>query len=226
LLALRIHQKRPWPILLSVPPTSLLSHRFSLQVRVRRPESGNAKLMICLGTFLGALIAADCADFFGRRIAILVGCFLFIVGVAIEMAAQTIPVLAAGRVIAGLGVGFESAIVILYMSEIAPKKVRGALVSGYQFCITIGLLLASCVDYSTKDRADSGAYRIPFSIQFLWALILGIGIAFLPESPRYYVKRGKIENAIKSLSKLRGQSPDSEYIQAEISEIIANHEYE
>ena len=51
------------------------------------------------------------------------------------------------------------------MSEIAPRKVRGAIVSGYQFCITIGLLLASCVVYATQDRADSGSYRIPIAIQ-------------------------------------------------------------
>lgn len=103
---------------------------------------------------------------------------------------------------------------------------NSALVSGYQFCITLGLLLASVVDYATKDRLDSGAYRIPIALQFVWALILGTGIAFLPESPRYYVKRGKIEKAIKALSSLRGQAPDSEYIQAELAEIIANHEYE
>jgi len=47
--------------------------------------------------------------------------------------------MSAGRAIAGLGVGFVSAVIILYMSEIAPRKIRGALVSGYQFCITIGL---------------------------------------------------------------------------------------
>jgi MFS family permease len=154
------------------------------------------------------------------------GCFIFIIGVAIQTASTSVSVLAAGRFIAGLGVGFESAIVILYMSEIAPKKVRGALVAGYQFCITIGLLLASCVDYGTKDRMDSGSYRIPLAIQFIWAMILAGGIAWLPESPRYYVKRGKLDNAIKSLSSLRGQPEDSEYIQAELSEIIANHEYE
>ena len=47
-----------------------------------------------------------------------------------------------GRLIAGVGVGFVSAIIILYMSEIAPRKVRGAIVSGYQFCITIGIMVS------------------------------------------------------------------------------------
>jgi hypothetical protein len=55
------------------------------------------------------------------------------------------------------------------MSEIAPRKVRGAIVAGYQFAITIGLLLAACVVYSTQNRTDSGSYRIPIAIQFLWA---------------------------------------------------------
>jgi sugar porter (SP) family MFS transporter len=132
----------------------------------------------------------------------------------------------AGRLIAGLGVGFESAIVILYMSEICPRKVRGALVAGYQFCITIGILLASCVVYGTKDRHDTGAYRIPIAIQFPWALILGGGLLFLPDSPRYFVKKGEIQKAINSLSRVRGQPEDSEYVQNELAEIIANEEYE
>jgi sugar porter (SP) family MFS transporter len=131
-----------------------------------------------------------------------------------------------GRLIAGFGVGFESAIVILYMSEICPRKVRGALVSGYQFCITIGLLIAACVAYASKDRADSGAYRIPIAIQFLWALILGGGLLFLPDSPRYFVKRGRVEQARASLAKLRGQPGNSEYVEAELAEIVANEEYE
>jgi len=132
----------------------------------------------------------------------------------------------AGRLIAGIGVGFESAIVILYMSEIAPRKVRGALVAGYQFCITIGLLLASCVDYGTENMVGTKAYRIPIGIQFAWGLILGIGLLFLPDSPRFFVKRGRIEKARASLSRLRGQPGDSEFIEAELAEIIANEEYE
>jgi MFS family permease len=131
-----------------------------------------------------------------------------------------------GRLIAGAGVGFISAIIILYMSEIAPKKVRGALVAGYQFCITIGILLANCVVYATQNRLDTGSYRIPIAVQFLWAIILGTGLLFLPESPRYFVKKGRIDDAARALSNVRGQPLQSEYIQDELAEIIANNEYE
>lgn len=142
------------------------------------------------------------------------------------MATNGLGLIVAGRLIAGIGVGFESAIVILYMSEICPRKVRGALVSGYQFCITIGLMLASAVDYATKNRTDSGQWRIPIALQFAWGLILGGGLLFLPDSPRYFVKRGKVEQARKALASLRGQPQDSEYVEAELAEIIANEEYE
>lgn len=135
-------------------------------------------------------------------------------------------VIVAGRLIAGLGVGFESAIVILYMSEICPKKVRGALVAGYQFCITVGLLLASCVNYAVRNRTDQSEYRIPIGIQFAWGVILGGGLMFLPDSPRYFVKRGRVEQARNALSRLRGQPSESEYVEAELAEIVANEEYE
>ena len=65
------------------------------------------------------------------------------------------------------------------MSEISPKKVRGALVSGYQFCITLGILLANCVIYASQGRNDTGSYRIPIGVQFLWAIILAGGLLVL-----------------------------------------------
>ncbi|OCL03327.1 high affinity glucose transporter RGT2 [Glonium stellatum] len=182
--------------------------------------------ILSAGTFFGAIIAGDVADMIGRRITIITGCFIFAIGCILETASTSVGVMAAGRIIAGAGVGFISAIVILYMSEIAPKKVRGAVVAGYQFCITIGILLANCVVYATQNRLDTGSYRIPIAVQFLWALILGTGLAILPESPRFFVKKGKLDLAAKALSSVRGQPVDSEYIQDELAEIIANHEYE
>ncbi|PQE28680.1 monosaccharide transporter protein [Rutstroemia sp. NJR-2017a WRK4] len=182
--------------------------------------------ILSAGTFFGALIAGDLADWFGRRTTIILGCAIFIVGVILQTASTGLGLLVAGRLVAGFGVGFVSATIILYMSEICPKKVRGALVSGYQFCITIGLLLASCVDYATQNRLDTGSYRIPIGIQIAWALILALGLFLLPESPRYFVKKGQLEKASHVLTRLRGEPEGSEYIQQELSEIVANHEYE
>ncbi|GIZ47779.1 hypothetical protein CKM354_001086200 [Cercospora kikuchii] len=186
--------------------------------------------ILSAGTFFGAIIAGDVADFIGRKWTVIIGCLIYIVGVIIQMitgvGGDALGVIVAGRLIAGIGVGFESAIVILYMSEICPKKVRGALVAGYQFCITIGLLLASCVNYAVRNRTDQSEYRIPIGIQFAWGVILGGGLLFLPDSPRYFVKRGRVEQARSALARLRGQPGDSEYIEAELAEIVANEEYE
>ncbi|KAH0831313.1 putative MFS monosaccharide transporter [Lanmaoa asiatica] len=174
----------------------------------------------------GALIAGDVADWYGRRPTIIVGCIIYTVGCVLQAASSGLALIVVGRLIAGVGVGFVSAIIILYMSEICPRKVRGALVSGYQFCITIGLLLASCVTYATEKRTDTGSYRIPISIQFAWGLILGTGLYLLPESPRYFVKKDRIDSARIVLARLRGQPEDSDYITSELAEIIANAEYE
>merc|ERR1712072_688647 len=182
--------------------------------------------ILSAGTFFGAIIAGDVADIIGRKWTIIVGCLIYIVGVVLQVATNGLGLIVAGRLVAGVGVGFESAIVILYMSEICPKKVRGALVAGYQFCITIGLLLAACVNYGVKEYQNSAEYRVPIGLQFIFDLVLGVGLFFLPDSPRYYVKRGRVEKARKALSSVRGQPQDSEYVEAELAEIIANEEYE
>ena len=182
--------------------------------------------ILSAGTFFGALIAGDAADIIGRKWTVVTGCVIYIIGVVLQTASAGLGLIVAGRLIAGIGVGFESAIVILYMSEICPKKVRGALVAGYQFAITLGLLIAACVNYGVQNRGDRSEYRIPIGIQFAWGVILAVGIACLPDSPRYFVKRGRVEKARDALARLRGQPQDSEYVEAELSEIVANEEYE
>ncbi|KDQ08292.1 hypothetical protein BOTBODRAFT_118938 [Botryobasidium botryosum FD-172 SS1] len=190
------------------------------------PHNSLIVSILSAGTFFGAIIAGDCADWFGRRPTIIAGCVIYTIGVILQAASHGLGLLVAGRVIAGLGVGFVSAIIILYMSEICPRKIRGTLVSGYQFAITLGLLIASCVDYASERREDTGSYRIPISIQFAWGLILAIGLFFLPDSPRYYVKKGNVDAARNVLSRLRGQPEDSKYVEVELAEIVANNEYE
>jgi MFS family permease len=89
--------------------------------------------ILSAGTFCGSLLSGWLADRIGRRISIIGACVVFMVGVAIQLCATNIAALCTGRFVSGLGVGCVSAINILYMSEIAPRKVRGAIVSSYQW---------------------------------------------------------------------------------------------
>lgn len=94
--------------------------------------------ILSAGTFFGALFAGFVADWIGRRLSLMYSCVVFSVGVVLQVASTSVGLLVAGRIVAGFGVGLVSAIVIMYMSEVAPKGIRGAIVSGYQWAITIG----------------------------------------------------------------------------------------
>ncbi|KAF3183624.1 Plasma membrane low glucose sensor [Orbilia oligospora] len=182
--------------------------------------------ILSVGTFFGALLSAQVADYFGRKHGLMISSVVFAIGVIFQTAATEIIILVVGRLIAGLGVGLLSAQVPMYQSETSPKWIRGAIVGSYQLAITIGLLLASCANQGTHERQDTGSYRIPLSIQFVWALILFFGMMLLPETPRFLIKRNRFDDAAKSLSTLRRLPLDHPEIIAELNEIKANHEYE
>jgi sugar porter (SP) family MFS transporter len=114
----------------------------------------------------------------------------------------------------------------MYQSETAPKWIRGTIVGTYQLAITIGLLIAAIVNNGTKDRNDTGSYRIPGAIQFAWSTILVVGLIFLPETPRFLIKQGRPDKAAKSLSRLRRLPPDDPGLVEELREIEANFHIE
>jgi len=182
--------------------------------------------ILSAGTFFGALTAAPTADLLGRVLGLVASTVVFCVGVILQTAATDIPLFVAGRFFAGYGVGMISATIPLYQSETSPKWIRGAVVGCYQFAITIGLLIAAIVDNATKNRNDTGSYRIPIAVQFAWAIIMFVGCAFIPETPRWFIKKGRPEKAAKSLSKLRKLDIEHPALVEELAEITANHEYE
>lgn len=183
--------------------------------------------ILSAGTFVGALSAPYLSDTLGRRWSLIIStAIIFNIGVILQTVATDIPVLVAGRAIGGVGVGLLSSVVPLYQSEATPKWIRGAVVSCYQWAITIGLLLASLVNQGTKDYNNSGSYRIPIAIQFLWALIIAIGMFLLPETPRFYIHKGKRDEAMKSLSRLRRLPENHPVLVDELGEIVANYEFE
>ncbi|KAK5958514.1 Plasma membrane low glucose sensor [Knufia fluminis] len=182
--------------------------------------------ILSAGTFFGALLSAPVADFLGRRWGMIFNTGVFTLGVILQTVATAIPLFIAGRFFAGLGVGLLSATIPLYQSETAPKWIRGAIVGCYQWAITIGLLLAAIVLNATKNRQDTGSYRIPVAVQFAFSIILVVGMLILPETPRYLIKKGNQQKAAKALSRLRGMPVDHPALVEELAEIQANHEYE
>jgi MFS transporter, SP family, sugar:H+ symporter len=144
------------------------------------------------------------------------------VGVAFQTGATALALFVVGRFIAGFGVGLVSCLVPMYQSECSPKWIRGAVVSCYQWAITIGLLLAACANEGQKSKLGAGGYRWVIAIQFFWATILAVGMIFLPESPRYLIKKGDHDKARKSLSRVLRADIDSTEVKAEYEEIEAN----
>ncbi|KAJ5085201.1 hypothetical protein N7532_009972 [Penicillium argentinense] len=193
---------------------------------VTSSQSSMIVSLLSAGTFFGALFAAPMADYFGRRLAMILNSVVFVFGVILQTIATAIPLFVAGRFFAGLGVGLLSATIPLYQSETAPKWIRGTIVGAYQLAITIGLLLAAIVNNATKDRNDTGSYRIPVAVQFAWAIILVGGMIILPETPRFLIKQDKHEAAAKALARLRRVEVNDAAIVEELAEIQANHEFE
>ncbi|KAF8316829.1 general substrate transporter [Clavulina sp. PMI_390] len=182
--------------------------------------------ILSAGTFVGALLAAPMADGVGRKLGIIFSCAVFCVGVALQTAATAMPLFIVGRVIAGLGVGLVSCMVPMYQSECAPKWIRGAVVSCYQWAITIGLLLASIVANSMKNVASHKSYRLTIALQFIWAFILAGGMSGLPESPRYLIRKGHDDRAARSLARLLTCDITDPRVEAELQEIRINLEQE
>ncbi|KAG7660498.1 SNF3 [[Candida] subhashii] len=183
--------------------------------------------ILSLGTFCGALIAPLMSDNYGRKFSIIVSSgIIFNVGNVLQIASTEVALLCVGRYVSGLAVGILSAIVPLYQAEASPKWVRGSVVFTYQWAITWGLLIASAICQGTRRMPNSGSYRIPIGVQFLWTLILVTGMLFLPESPRYYVQKDNLTKALTSLSKLRRLPQDDEDLIEELVEIKANYDYE
>ncbi|GAA5887386.1 hypothetical protein JCM5296_007121 [Sporobolomyces johnsonii] len=169
-------------------------------------RSGLIVAMLSIGTLFGALIGATLADRLGRRKAVMIDCSVLIVGTIIQVASVSAWYqVMIGRIITGLGVGALSAVVPLYQSETAPKEIRGSLVATYQLMITFGILVAYCISIGTRYVSEGGAsWRIVCALNMLWAIILGVGFIFAPESPRWLMGEGRPEEAEKSLARIRG----------------------
>ncbi|KAL1739959.1 general substrate transporter [Schizophyllum fasciatum] len=171
--------------------------------------------LLSIGTLVGALLGAPTADKLGRRYAMTAECMLFIVGVIIQMATfSSWEQFAVGRLVSGFAVGALSAAVPMYQAESAPPQIRGTLTATYQLFITFGILVAYCFSIGAREISGPGSWRLVVGLGIIWPFILGVGILFMPESPRWLAKVGKIEAAREALARTRGVRPEDAHTHA------------
>ncbi|KAL1302098.1 hypothetical protein AAFC00_002534 [Neodothiora populina] len=194
--------------------------RFGSDGKFTNVRSGTIVGLLSIGTLIGCIVAAPIANIFGRRVGVVYGNVLFCVGVIVQISATTKWYqVALGRWVAGLGVGALSVMTPMYMSETAPRQIRGSMVSCYQLFITLGIFVADCINFGTEKDTNTRAWRIPMGIGFIWSLIMGVGICFLPESPRWDYRHGNLARAKKTIANVYGTPENHFEVSREFREI-------
>ncbi|KAL6354331.1 hypothetical protein LRP88_11659 [Fusarium phalaenopsidis] len=188
-----------------------------------------------LGAWLGAVLSGAIAELCSRKYGILIATTVFMLGVIIQATAVKAghDSILAGRFITGMGVGSLSTIVPLYNSECAPPEVRGALVALQQLAITFGIMISFWIDYGCNyiggthvDTQSDAAWLVPICLQLAPALILFIGMIWMPFSPRWLIHHDRETEAREILADLRGLPTDHELIELEFLEIKAQSLFE
>jgi SP family sugar:H+ symporter-like MFS transporter len=170
---------------------------------------------LLLGAMIGAACAGRLSDRLGRRLLIMIAAVVFTGGALLAALAPTVWVLIAARFIIGLAVGSAALVVPLYLAEIAPAEIRGAITSLNQLMIVGGILAAYVVN---AILASSGNWRLMLGLAAVPSLVLLVGMFFMPETPRYLVHTGEEETARDVLEDLPGDDRPQERIE-EIREV-------
>ncbi|CAL1390680.1 unnamed protein product [Linum trigynum] len=160
-----------------------------------------------VGTFTGGALA----DKFGRTKTFQLDAIPLTIGAILCATAQSVQTMLIGRLLAGIGIGISSAVVPLYISEISPTEIRGALGSVNQLFICIGILLALVAGLPLAGNPIW--WRTMFGLSAVPSILLALGMSFSPESPRWLVQQGKVPEAEKAIQTLYGKERVSEVMQ-------------
>ncbi|XP_058769657.1 sugar transport protein 13-like isoform X1 [Vicia villosa] len=150
----------------------------------------------------------------GRRLTMLIAGFFFIAGVGFNAAAQNLAMLICGRILLGCGIGFANQAVPVFLSEIAPSRIRGALNILFQLDITLGILFANLVNYFTNKIKGEWGWRVSLGLGGIPALLLTLGAYLVVDTPNSLIERGHLEQGKIVLRKIRGtDNIDPEFLE-------------
>ncbi|XP_073012440.1 sugar transport protein MST4-like [Typha latifolia] len=157
--------------------------------------------------FLAGLTATFFASYttrkLGRRATMIIASIFFILGVIFNGAAQNLAMLIVGRILLGCGVGFSNQAVPVFLSEIAPTRIRGGLNILFQLNITVGILFANLATYGTS-RLHPWGWRLSLSLAGIPAVLVTLGALFVVDTPNSLIERGHLNEGKAVLKKMRG----------------------
>lgn len=167
-----------------------------------------------VGEIIGLFLNGWISERFGYRFTVL-GCLICLSAfVSISFTAQNVETLQVFEILCGIPWGVFQTLTITYASEVCPIALRGYLTTYVNFCWGLGQVIGVGVIKSMLGRTDEWAYRIPFALQWMWPVPLFIGIYLAPESPWWLIRKGRVEDAKKSLIRLttfkKGESEKKE----------------
>lgn len=186
---------------------------------------GTAVSALLFAAAVGALTGGSISDLIGRRKTIVVMALMFIIGVAVVVVAPSLPVVVAGRIILGLAVGSASVVVPVFLAELAPFEIRGSLAGRNEFMIVFGQLLAiimNAIIGNLWGEQFPWVWRVMFALAAVPAILLLLGMARMPESPRWLIDKGREDEALQVLSTLR---PDDR-AEPELADIVRARDVE
>jgi sugar porter (SP) family MFS transporter len=175
---------------------------------------------LLVGAMLGAGVSGRLADTLGRRLLIMAGGIVFVIGTLGTALGVSVAMLVGFRFVMGIGVGIVSVVVPMYLSELAPAEIRGRLTSLMQLLVTVGIFLAYVTAYVFAEARD---WRWMIGLGVIPAVVLAIGIHTQPESPRWLVAHkadGGEDDARRLLRRLRGTTESADAELEEIKESV------
>jgi sugar porter (SP) family MFS transporter len=166
---------------------------------------GQTVASLALGCMIGCGVAGYLSDRFGRKPGLLIAAAVFAISSVLMGISPGLPAFIGARFLAGVGVGMASILSPMYIAEIAPPKLRGRMVAIYQLTIVLGIVITHFVNYSLKDVGPH-AWRWMFGLGAIPSALFIAGVLFLPESPRWLMKAGFENKALKVLKKIGNES--------------------
>ncbi|GAD92005.1 major facilitator superfamily protein [Paecilomyces variotii No. 5] len=181
---------------------------------------------VLLGSFIASLLAGLFARFLGRRHSVMVGLVLLIVGVTVQIVTTNLGALYFGRLVTGLANGFIMNFTFVYIAEMSPAHLRGVAYGLATGWVTLGAAVGYVITNATQGITSRLSYQIPLYTLYLIPVVMIISLFFLPESPRWLLLHGKPEQALKSLTWIRGGACTRFEVLQEYEEMKLNVEHE